>query len=105
MLRGWEDNKLPRTKQERISAPGVLGPVTRGRWMASPRLEKNLPPLEKCVGYSLKILAIVQKFLAPLRKHFAPPGVPSWLRAWLYLYKSVCWKKVFMMHSALLQHS
>jgi len=25
---------------------------------------------------------IVQKIWAPLRKLFAPPGVPSWLRAW-----------------------
>jgi len=27
-------------------------------------------------------LDIVQKILAPLGKLFAPPGVPSWLRAW-----------------------
>ena len=39
------------------------------------------PPLEKCVGYSLKLLDIVQKIWAPLRKFFAPPGVRSWLRA------------------------
>jgi len=25
---------------------------------------------------------IVKKIWAPLRKLFAPPGVPSWLRAW-----------------------
>jgi len=29
------------------------------------------PPLEKCVGHSLKILDIVQKILAPLRKLFS----------------------------------
>jgi len=40
------------------------------------------PPLEKCVGHNLKTLDIVQKFWAPLGKLFAPPGVPSWLRAW-----------------------
>jgi len=72
-------------------------PVTRG--------EKYSPPLEKCVGYSLKILDIaqkiyhcvarlfsttvygseildiVQKIWAPFGKLFAPPGAPNWLRA------------------------
>jgi len=33
----------------------------------------------------LKLLDIVQKIWAPLRKLFAPPGVPSWLRACLTL--------------------
>jgi len=42
---------------------------------------KFLLPLEKCVGYSLKILDIFQKIWASLRKLIAPPGVPSWLRA------------------------
>jgi len=46
-------------------------------------LENFSPPVEKCVGYNLKILDIVQKIWAPLRKFLAPPGVPSWLRAWL----------------------
>ena len=41
---------------------------------------KFFAPLEKCVGHSLKIWA-------PLRKHFAPPGVPSWLRAWWCVYQ------------------
>jgi len=27
-------------------------------------------------------LDIFQKILAPFGKLFAPPGVPSWLRAW-----------------------
>jgi len=54
-------------------------PVTRGG-EALPR--KFSPPLEKCVGHRLKLLDIVQKILAPLRKLFAPPGVPSWLPAW-----------------------
>jgi len=40
------------------------------------------PPRKKYVGYSLKLSYIVQKIWAPLRKLFAPPGVPSWLRAW-----------------------
>ena len=58
-------------------------PVTRGsaRWANPPR--KFFSPLEKCFGYSLKILAVVQKIRAPLRELFAPPGVPSWLRACL----------------------
>jgi len=45
-------------------------------------LENFSPLLEKCVGRSLKLLDIVQKIWAPLRKLFARPGVPSWLRAW-----------------------
>jgi len=28
---------------------------------------------------------MVQNIWAPLGKHFAPPGVPSWLRAWCYV--------------------
>jgi len=39
------------------------------------------PPLKKCAGRSLKLLDVVHKMWAPLRKLFAPPGVPSWLRA------------------------
>ena len=42
---------------------------------------KFFAPLEKCVGHNSKILDIVQKIWVPLRKLFAPPGVPSWLRA------------------------
>ena len=42
-------------------------PVTKGA------LKFFSPPLVKSVGHSLKIRA-------PLRKLFAPPGVPSWLR-------------------------
>ena len=41
----------------------------------------EIPPLEKCVGRSLQTLDIVQKFCAFLGKLFAPPAVPSWLRA------------------------
>jgi len=42
------------------------------------------------VGHNLKLLVIIKKMLAgklfaSLRKLFAPPGVPSWLRAWLLL--------------------
>jgi len=54
--------------------------VTRG---GEAPLEKFLPHLEKCVGHNLKILDIVPKIWAPLRKLFAPPGVPIWLRACL----------------------
>jgi len=56
-------------------------PVTRGCKEGEGPLEIFSPPLEKCVGYSLKLLDIVQKIWAPLRQLFAPPGVPSWLRA------------------------
>jgi len=49
-------------------------PVTRGGEALS---RKFFAPLEKCVGYSLKLLNIIQKIWAPLRKLFAPPGVPN----------------------------
>jgi len=39
--------------------------------------------LEKCVGHRLKLLDIGQTIWASLGKLFAPPGVPSWLRAWV----------------------
>jgi len=54
-----------------------------GGW--SPLENVSPPPLEKCVGHNLKILDVVQKSWASLEKLFAPPGVPSWLRAWLSL--------------------
>jgi len=41
-------------------------------------IENVSPPLEKCVGHSLKLLDMVQKIWAPLGKLFAPPGVPHW---------------------------
>jgi len=34
---------------------------------------------------SLKIIGHSSNIWAPLRKLFAPPGVPSWLWAWPYL--------------------
>jgi len=57
----------------------------QGGGEAPPR--KFFAPPDKFVGYILKLLDIVQKLWAPLRKHFAPPGAPSWLRAW----SCVCW--------------
>ena len=54
------------------------------RWGRNPP-EKFSPPLEKCVGRSLKLLDTVQKIWAPLRKLFATSGVPSWLRACMRL--------------------
>jgi len=48
--------------------------------------------VEKCVGYSLKSLDIVQSIWTPLRKLFAPPGVPSWLRAWTTVQQSQTWE-------------
>jgi len=38
--------------------------------------------MEKSVGHSI---GHVQIILVPLRRHFAPPGVPSWLRPWTQL--------------------
>ena len=48
-------------------------------------LENFSQTLEKCVGNSTKLLDKVQKIWASLRKLFAPPGVPSRLRAWFHL--------------------
>jgi len=48
---------------------------------AKPLQENFLPPLEKCVGYSLKLLDIVQKIWAPLKKNWGPSQKtlrPSW---------------------------
>jgi len=62
----------------------VHRPVTRESVGGEVPLEKFFAPAqEKFVRYILKLLDIFQKILAPLRKLFAPPGVPSWLRAWL----------------------
>jgi len=59
-----------------------LRPVTRrGAGEAKPPMENFSPLLEKCVRHRLKVLDIVQKIWAPLRKLFAPPGVPSCLRS------------------------
>jgi len=52
---------------------------------ASPPTENFSTPLEKCIGHRLKLLDIVQKIWAPLRKLFAPLGDPSWLRACIYV--------------------
>jgi len=43
---------------------------------------KNFPSLEKCAGHSLKLLDKIQQLWAPIRKLFAPSGVPSWLQAY-----------------------
>jgi len=57
----------------------TTSPIPAG---AKPPLENFSSPLEKCVGYGMKILHIFRKIWASLRKLFAPPGVQSWLRAW-----------------------
>jgi len=44
-------------------------------------LENFSTTLEKCVGHILKLVNMVSKTWAPLRKLFAPPSVPSWLQA------------------------
>jgi len=53
--------------------------VTRGAGGEKHPLEIFSSPLEKRVGQNFKLLGIVQIFLAPLRKLFAPLGVPSCL--------------------------
>jgi len=57
-----------------LPALSWIRPVT---WGEKPSLEKFFPSLEKCVVHGLKLLDIVQKIWALLRKLFAPPGVPS----------------------------
>jgi len=57
--------------------------VTTGRLAP---MQKFVPPLEKSVGHSWKLLDIFLKSWAPLRKLFATPGVPSWLRVWYILH-------------------
>jgi len=79
---------------------GKCSPVTRGkRREASPFLQNFSPLLEKCVGHSLK-------YFGSLRKLFAPPGVPSWLRAWrnvacsfFPLFGLLCLTVFFLMHA------
>jgi len=70
----------------------------RNQWSAggSKRPPENFsPPLEKCIGHRLKLVDIVQKMWAPLRKRFAPPSDPSWLRAWLWVILKSRWFRVF----------
>jgi len=64
-------------------------PVTRGGAGGESPLYL-FAPLEKCVEDSLKILDIVWKIWAPLRKVFAPPGVPIWLQACIHIILYVC---------------
>jgi len=59
----------------------MIRPVTRGGARGAKPTRKISPLLEKCIGHRLKLLDIVQKIWAPLRKVFAPPSDPSWLRA------------------------
>jgi len=55
----------------------VPKPVTRGGagGLLPPARIFATPPWKN-------VLEIVLKIWAPLRKFFAPPGVPNWLRAW-----------------------
>ena len=76
--------KLKKTSSHKIGSFSRLPgrPVTRGaHGERSPPRKFFAPPPEKCVGHNFKILEIVQRFWAPLGKLFAPPVVPSWLRA------------------------
>jgi len=66
-------------------------PVTWG----GPGGEK--PPLENFSTTWKNVLDIVQKIWAPLSKLFAPPGVPSWLRAWgiTICFSIIAWQSWF----------
>jgi len=63
--------------------------VTWGAGGETHPLEIFSSPLEKRVGQNLKLLDIVQIFLAPLRDFISPLGVPSSLRGW----KKPVWKR------------
>jgi len=74
---GYSSAKL---KVSRSSFNGVIfRPVTRG---AKPPYKHFRHLWKKCVGYCLKVLDIVLKIWSTFRTPLAPPGVPSWLRAW-----------------------
>jgi len=60
-----------------VAFPLVQCPESRG---AKP-LRKIFAPLAKCAGQNLELLDTVQKIWSTLRKLFAPPGIPSRLRA------------------------
>ena len=49
--------------------PNHYGGAKSLRGVPGPPLENFSPPLEKCIGHRLKLLDIVQKIWAPLRKH------------------------------------
>jgi len=68
------------TYEEMYSAQAQVAKVLRER-ISSWKIFRLL--WKKCVGHSLKLVDIVQKIWAPLRKLFAATGVPSWLCACL----------------------
>jgi len=69
--------------QDTVFIRVVVRPVTTGSRGCESPLKFFSLPLEKCVGHRLKLFDIVQTFWSPPRKLLAPPGVRSWLRAWL----------------------
>jgi len=85
LIANWFHQNILATKhiKNKPSANGfvITDYQARNQGGAKPALENFSPTLEKCVGHSLKILDMVQKILALVGKLFAPPGVPSWLRA------------------------
>jgi len=56
---------------------GSTRPVTRGAQRGEAPLESFSPPLEKFVGYILKLLDIVEKIWAPLGKLFGLSWCPK----------------------------
>jgi len=71
---GWLKACLGGSKNRNQGVAGVI------------RLPTNFfTSLENCVGHTLKLLDIVQKIWATLRKLFPPPGFLSWLRAWRFV--------------------
>ena len=61
------------------------------------RARGEKPPLENFSTTWKNVLDIVQKIWAPLSKLFAPPGVPSWLRAWgiTICFSIIAWQSWF----------
>ena len=72
----------------------VIGhrPVTKGEEVRTLPLQTFSPPWKNLLG-------IVWKIWAPLRKLFARPGVPSWLRAWAKPSDGLAfWRIIVMWH-------
>jgi len=63
--------------------------TTGGAGGVKPPLENFSPPPGKMYWTSCKLIGYSSKIWAPLRKSFASPGVPSWLRACSQVTQSV----------------
>ena len=91
-------------QQETRKTKSLLNFYTRNQGGEAP-LDNFSPPWKNVLDINLKILDIVQKIWTPLGKLFAPPGVPGWLRACLYITKNQKFSCVLYAHSQFLRSS